>query len=271
MWLSEYFLWFLIYSCLGWCYETVYCTCVNGAWENRGFLFGPICPIYGCGGVAITALYNYMQQETGVTPTRLQVFLFAFFGSIVLEYGTSWILEKLFHACWWDYHNMPLNINGRVCLPASILFGLAGLLIIYVLMPIVEGWTSGLSPIGTEFVALITMGLLGADISLTVCVLTRFEEMVVDMEANVDLHMELFVQTVQEKTQDATQRLAAERERFSLRNMEESAAHLNSLHRSVLRRVAVFRPVKSPKQGQIVTCLHAIIQKRPKLVKRNQE
>ena len=64
---------------------------------------------------------------------KYRIFLICFFGSIVLDYTTSWALEKLFHAYWWDYSDVICNINGRVCLPASIGFGLAGILVFYAL------------------------------------------------------------------------------------------------------------------------------------------
>ena len=114
MWLSRYFVYFIIFSCMGWIYESIYCTIRAKKWENRGFLYGPLCPIYGAGGVAITAIADFISVHTDATFTWWQIFLVAFFGSIVLEYGTSWALEKLFHAYWWDYSSMPLNINGRV-------------------------------------------------------------------------------------------------------------------------------------------------------------
>ena len=119
MWLSRYFVYFIIFSCMGWIYESIYCTIRAKKWENRGFLYGPLCPIYGAGGVAITAIADFISAHTDATFTWWQIFLVAFLGSIVLEYGTSWALEKLFHAYWWDYSSMPLNINGRVCFPYS--------------------------------------------------------------------------------------------------------------------------------------------------------
>ena len=131
MWLSRYFVYFIIFSCMGWIYESIYCTIRAKKWENRGFLYGPLCPIYGAGGVAITAIADLISAHTDATFTWWQIFLVAFLGSIVLEYGTSWALEKLFHAYWWDYSSMPLNINGRVCFPYSVGFGVAGLIVVY--------------------------------------------------------------------------------------------------------------------------------------------
>lgn len=72
-------------------------------------------------------------------------------GSIVLEYGTSWALEKLFHAYWWDYSSMPLNINGRVCFPYSVGFGVAGLIVVYFIAPFTKFITGWMSPIWYEF------------------------------------------------------------------------------------------------------------------------
>lgn len=136
---------------MGWIYESIYCTIRAKKWENRGFLYGPLCPIYGAGGVAITAIADFISVHTDATFTWWQIFLVAFFGSIVLEYGTSWALEKLFHAYWWDYSSMPLNINGRVCFPYSVGFGVAGLIVVYFIAPFTKLITGWMSPIWYEF------------------------------------------------------------------------------------------------------------------------
>lgn len=120
-------------------------------WENRGFLYGPLCPIYGAGGVAITAIADFISAHTDATFTWWQIFLVAFLGSIVLEYGTSWALEKLFHAYWWDYSSMPLNINGRVCFPYSVGFGVAGLIVVYFIAPLRSSSQAGCHLYGMSF------------------------------------------------------------------------------------------------------------------------
>jgi hypothetical protein len=86
----------------------------NKKWADRGFLYGPVCPIYGVGAVSLTAIAEAVSERSADGYAWWQVFLVSFFGSIILEYVTSWALEKLFHAYWWDYSNMPLNIHGRV-------------------------------------------------------------------------------------------------------------------------------------------------------------
>ena len=125
MWVSKYFVYFVVYSFMGWLYESMYCTIKGGKWENRGFLYGPICPIYGAGAVALTAIDDYLHY-INFQYEWWQVVLVSMLGSMVLEYTTSWILEKLFHAYWWDYSDIPFNINGRICLPCTLGFGAAG-------------------------------------------------------------------------------------------------------------------------------------------------
>ena len=82
MWLSRYFVYFIIFSCMGWIYESIYCTIRAKKWENRGFLYGPLCPIYGAGGVAITAIADFISAHTDATFTWWQIFLVAFWEAL---------------------------------------------------------------------------------------------------------------------------------------------------------------------------------------------
>ena len=254
MWISKYFVYFVIFSCMGWIYESIFCTVKSGSWQNRGFLYGPVCPIYGVGAATIMALVDWYagQNQGQMNYTWWQVFLVAFFGSIVLEYVTSWGLEKLFHAYWWDYSDVPLNINGRVCFPASVGFGVAGLLVIYVIAPATKDATQWITPILMELFSLIFMALLAADATLTVSALTGFERNVAAMEEALNQHMEQFVSTVQqksqaagevlgEKKQAASERMAEERMRFTKERLESITKRMGSGHRAALNRVKGFR------------------------------
>ncbi len=206
MWLSRYFVYFTIFSCFGWIYESIYCTIRAKKWENRGFLYGPMCPIYGAGGVGITAIADLIAIHTNAEFTWWQIFLVAFFGSVVLEYGTSWTLEKLFHAYWWDYSNKPLNINGRVCFPYSVGFGVAGLLVVYVIAPFTKSMTGWMSPILYEFFSLVFMGLVSVDTAITVSALTDFSRTIANMQQNFNTYMDEFVAEVQEKKREADEK-----------------------------------------------------------------
>ena len=96
----------------------------KGEFINRGFLIGPYCPIYGSGALLLTFLLNRYVND------KLVLFVMSIVVCSILEYVTSYIMEKIFHIRWWDYSNYKLNINGRVCLNNIALFGLAGVLII---------------------------------------------------------------------------------------------------------------------------------------------
>ncbi len=184
---SKYFVWFILFSFMGWLYETIYCTVSKHKWQNRGFLFGPVCPIYGVGAVAASIICSGSALPA---MSDVQIFFVCFFGSIVLEYVTSWVLEKLFHAIWWDYSKVKFNIHGRVCLPASIGFGLAGLLVVHVILPFARHVTGGLSPLTLEVLSLLFMAVFAADFALTVSALTSLMQNLQAVEEQVNKQME---------------------------------------------------------------------------------
>ena len=196
MWPSRYFVLFVIYSVMGWIYETTFCTVKDRRWENRGFLFGPVCPIYGTGAVAISAVQNAYYGLGGRTMTPAEIFIIAFFGSMVLEYVTSYALEKLFHAVWWDYSNLPFNLHGRISLFTAMGFGFAGLLVIYIIVPFVTTYTDKVAAIPMELFALLFMAILTMDATLTVESLTAFSEYLTQAEELFNSKMERAVRKV---------------------------------------------------------------------------
>ena len=120
------FLWFLFYSFLGWVYESILVSVQERRFVNRGFLNGPLCPIYGTGAVLASLLLG------GLSGHPVLLFLVSALGASVLEYATSWAMERLFHARWWDYTDFRFNLNGRVCLLGAVVFGLGGVAIVRV-------------------------------------------------------------------------------------------------------------------------------------------
>jgi uncharacterized membrane protein len=108
-----------------------------------------------------------------ILPRNLQemsipvIFIISMVGSAIAEYATSWVLEKRFHARWWDYSHMPLNLNGRICLPASLGFGLAGVLCVKVLIPFMSGLHSEIPGLVYEGIAMALAMVFGADFALT--------------------------------------------------------------------------------------------------------
>ncbi len=170
--ISTYFVLFIIYSFFGWIYETCFCTIHEKVWRNRGFLYGPCIPIYGVGATLAQMLFvdcPRLNQSSNLT-----IFLGCAVGSFILEYATSYFLEKKFHARWWDYSKMPLNIKGRVCLIFTCCFGIAGILVTKYLVPPVVSVVDMLPMFVIELLALIFMFMFGMDMALTVSALTSF-------------------------------------------------------------------------------------------------
>ena len=124
---------FFIFGFLGWCMEVILKYRQYHRFINRGFLTGPILPIYGFGVVLITVVVgNLASVESGVVTT----FALSMLICGVVEYLTSFVLEKIFHARWWDYSQKPMNLNGRVWIGNLVLFGLAGVAIIHIVNPV---------------------------------------------------------------------------------------------------------------------------------------
>ena len=127
--IKMYFFLFITYSFIGWFVEVVGIIIQERKFVNRGFLIGPYCPIYGCGGLAINIfLSKYLNDP-------ITLFVMAIFICGILEYSTSYIMEKLFKTRWWDYSNYRFNINGRICLETLWAFGALACIVMYFINP----------------------------------------------------------------------------------------------------------------------------------------
>ncbi len=111
----ELFIWFIIYSFIGWLWEEIICSVQEKKLVNRGFMSGPYCPVYGFGALLYIGLMH-------LTINPIELFFVGGILACTLEYFTSYIMEKLFKARWWDYSNRFMNINGRVCLIGFLAF-----------------------------------------------------------------------------------------------------------------------------------------------------
>ncbi len=157
---------FFMYASAGWCMEVFLKYRQYHRFINRGFLTGPVCPIYGCGAVLITVLVGSLASvESGVVMTFALSFLIC--GAV--EYLTSLVLEKIFHARWWDYSQKPMNLHGRVWIGNLILFGLAGVLIMHLLNPAIYKLLGIFSLKAREGIASVLLAVFAAD-----CVVSFF-------------------------------------------------------------------------------------------------
>lgn len=129
---NKYILYFFIYSFLGWVLETSYAYLLFGSFNNRGFLIGPICPIYGFGMLILTVgLSKYKGHN-------LKLFFVASFVLTYFEYIAGFVLDAIFNLKWWDYSNDFLNINGRICLSFTFVWGIIALIVVNYIHPFTE-------------------------------------------------------------------------------------------------------------------------------------
>ena len=166
--ISYIFMMFLAYSFIGWVWETSFCSIRHGRFINRGFLRGPLCPVYGVGGLLIM----YLLQPWSHTWLPL------FFASMVIvsgvEYFTSWILEMLFHTRWWDYSKKRFNLHGRIYLGGAMCFGLMGTLIAHFVHPWLEAKIFSIPLQTARLVAWILFAIFMVDFITTLQGLVNF-------------------------------------------------------------------------------------------------
>lgn len=167
--LEHYFLWFLFYSFVGWMYESILVSCQQHRLVNRGFLNGPLCPIYGTGAILGVAILGNVHNP-------IIIFLISMVGATILEYTTSWVMEQLFHARWWDYSNFRFNLQGRVCLLGALIFGLGGVGVVLGSQPYVERVTD-MIPLPMLHTLVTVLALITIiDLAVTVAGMLGFEQ-----------------------------------------------------------------------------------------------
>ncbi len=214
--LSQYFVEFIFYSFLGWVWESIYCTIQEKKWADRGFLFGPICPIYGSCVIIASFVFTHVPVLSDPNVPIPVIMLVCGIGSAIAEFGTSWVLEKRFHARWWDYSDMPFNLQGRICLPVSFAFGLAGIFVVKFLVPAVNHIHQIVPMVVYELFALIFAMCLGADYALTEVSLSKLikevEQMHEEFNIKAQANYEKLSQTpsiIEKKVQSGVETVSA--------------------------------------------------------------
>lgn len=164
----ELFFYFLFWAVFGWFLEVVDRTLETGGFENRGFLNGPICPIYGFGVIIITHALD---------PLKSRVVLLYVLSTLIctgFELFVGVLLEKMFHAKWWDYSEEKFNYKGFICLRISLLWGLGSVLCICIAHPLVEKGVAKIPFLGGNIFAGVIMGVIIADIIATLSDIRKF-------------------------------------------------------------------------------------------------
>ena len=179
----SYCILFFIYSFLGWIMEVTLTLITDKKFVNRGFLLGPCCPIYGCGCILLNLLlHNY-------TNNILVLFILTMFTCSLLEYITSFLMEKIFKLRWWDYSQMKFNINGRICLETMTPFSILGVLAIKFATPFFITNINKLSEktILIISIILITLFIIDVIISLTIVFKLRFVSKNIKKDSTLDI------------------------------------------------------------------------------------
>lgn len=151
-----YFLYFLIFAFLGWVVETFYSVYELGHFTKRGFLHGPICPIYGFGALILITFFSQYKKK------NMKLFIYASVIFSVFEYIVSYAMDALFATKWWDYTNEFLNLNGRISIFYSLVWGIAAILFVNVIYPFFKKRINILLSKIPYKVQLYTLQLLGS-------------------------------------------------------------------------------------------------------------
>lgn len=157
----DLYLYFLIYSVYGWVCETAYCSILFKKFVNRGFLNGPVCPVYGFGALALLLLLK------GVPRNIAMIFFAGMIITTAIEYITAVLLEFLFHTKWWDYSNNKFNFQGRICLLNSIMFGALSVALVFIIHPALTGVMAMLTSSAKFWAAGLSAVVIASDLAVT--------------------------------------------------------------------------------------------------------
>lgn len=235
--LSRLFLWFLCYSIVGWVYETIVCSISERKFVSRGFLEGPYCPIYGAGALLDLFLLGWISNP-------LILFFAGMLVTGVLEYLTSWILEELFHARWWDYSQWKWNINGRICLVGVLVFGVMSVLLVYWIHPFVVAMTSKIPVIWIHILSIVLFALFLWDTVTTIIHMQSFNTKLKRIQQKINALTEEAVSYKEERKEAVKQRLASIRETGLRELVYELVRKLPHRDRRMLRSFPKFHSTR---------------------------
>lgn len=248
--INGFVIYFFVLALIGYIYETIAMTIWSGKFENRGFLLGPVIPIYGAGAVFGTLLFEYIWTDA----TALEIFIIGVVCSAVLEYPTHYLLEKVFHQRWWDYTNAPLNLNGRICLPAALGFGLGALIIVHVINPIIIPIINSMSDVLTDVLSLLLVAIFSADLAITISIISDFEDRISDFGDRIDDSLENILSKVLDE--DKPFKDKAYKVMYAPRNAKEKIKEVPEMTKekveAVGKTVSKFRKYRKEKYKRVI-------------------
>lgn len=227
MTLYEVFWYFLTYSLIGWAVEVVYHAVTQGKVINRGFLAGPVCPVYGFGMLIVFGVIDAVGGTTVDHIADAHGVVIFFCGMILaslVEFIGGWGLYHAFHARWWDYSKKPFNLGGYVCLEFSIYWGLGALLVVRILHPVVHHASAGLIPEkwGWPLIAFLYV-VYAADFVVTVMIVMGLNKRLAELDklrASMSVVSNDLSEKIGTQTLESMQRLDEGRVKASLAKAE---------------------------------------------------
>ena len=167
---------FIIYSFFGWCLEVVYQAVEHGKFINRGFLNGPYCPIYGFGVIIVCYALDPIKENIVV------LYVGAVILTTALELLTGFLLEKIFNQKWWDYSKERFNLKGYICLKFSLLWGVACLVAVRLIQPVVVAYVAKLpQKFGIVLLSVVMTGFV-SDMIITVMAIVHIKKKLILLE-----------------------------------------------------------------------------------------
>lgn len=157
--LTQWLLFFFFYSFVGWVWESCYVSARKHRWVNRGFMHGPMLPIYGSGALVV------LISTIGVRENILLIFLFGMTAATLLEYATGAVMERLFHVRYWDYSNQKFNLHGYICVTSSLCWGCFSVLLVRVIHVPVENAVLKFPLMAADGIALVLAVAATADLT----------------------------------------------------------------------------------------------------------
>lgn len=242
----ESLLGFFIYGFCGWCVEVIFAAVRKRKFVNRGFLNGPICPIYGIGVICVV-------QSLGEYQDNL---FFLYMMSVLVATSLEWIvgllLDKLFHQKWWDYSHIPGNIQGYVCLPFSFVWGIACVVVTRSIHPWVLRLIQWIPKSAGSILLVVLLPTLFADLYVTVNGILKLNLKLEKMQRTAEELQKLSVHLGEnisrnvlegiEKQENAKQRIEEVRVRYQ--ELMESTSSVN------LRLIRAFPKLESRRYGK---------------------
>ncbi|MCR5638117.1 MAG: putative ABC transporter permease [Lachnospiraceae bacterium] len=214
---------FFIFAIGGWVYESIFQSILEKKVLNRGFLNGPIIPIYGLGGMAVyILLFNDYTKSFTTEHTFLNGVAIYFAGLIfctILEYFTSILMEKIFHARWWDYTTWPCNFQGRICLIASVFWGVVAVLAAWILLPGVQKLINNFGRPAFEYVAYVLWAIFCTDLIMTIIATVSFDKLLNSIQT---VRRSFFESATMQKFSEAKDEIVAKYEESRFADYSES-------------------------------------------------